>query len=146
MVGIVIGAGMVAVGIAALLHHRHCGHRSMLKCALRRLKATDEQKRQIVSLADEAHRRLQVSKERVCALRREVTEIWSAPSVDAQRLEALESQLFEAIGEGTQVMRETFTRVHGILSPEQRNKVADWMRHVHRHHHHHHCAAGACHC
>lgn len=146
MLGIIVGAGLVVAGTVVFVTHRHGGHhRMMFRCAMKRLGATEEQKQSLSTLFDEAQSRLQGPKERVRSLRREVAAVWTAPTLEPGRLEALEAQLFEAVGEGSQVMRDVVAKSYEILDPKQRQKVADWMKH----HHGHACHRGhwaACHC
>jgi Spy/CpxP family protein refolding chaperone len=137
MFGILVGTGLVIAGTVVLVLHRHRWHRTMVGCALRRLDATAEQQLRLSSLFDDVHVRLSTTKERARSLRRDLAEILAAPAVDAQRLETLESQLFEVVGEGTQVLREVITRMHETLEPAQRQKLAQWLRRVDRHHHCH---------
>lgn len=144
MFGVLAGLGLIAAGTLVFVAHRRYGHGTVLRCALRKLKATDEQKRQITSLLDEAHSRLSGPKERIHSLRQQVIDTWSAPSIDAGRLEALEAQLFEAIGEGSQVVRDVLSRTHQILDPSQRQKVAQWLARHHRCHHGCHRSACCC--
>jgi hypothetical protein len=82
-------------------------------------------------------------KDRAGAIHGELADILALPTVDGQRLEALEARLFEAMGEGSQAIREAVSRLHATLEPRQRLQVADWVRRAG--HHHHHCH-GACHC
>src|SRR5512133_1367129 len=138
MLGVVIGAGLVVAGtVVFVTHHRHAGHRMMFRCAMKRLGATEEQKQRLSTVFEEAQTRLQGPRERVRALRSEVADVWTAPSLDPGRLESLEARLFEAVGEGSQVMRDVVARTYEILEPKERQKVADWMK---RHHGH------GCHC
>jgi Spy/CpxP family protein refolding chaperone len=143
MVGILAGLGLIAAGTLVFVAHRHCGRGVALRCALRRLKANEEQKRQVTATLDEAHSRLTGPKERIRSLRQQVIDAWSAPTLDAGRLEALEAQLFEAIGEGSQVMRDVLLRTHQVLDPSQRQKVSQWLL---RHHRFCHGCHHACHC
>jgi Spy/CpxP family protein refolding chaperone len=134
MFGIVVGAGLVVVGAAMLACHRRSVHRGLLRCALHRLKTTDEQQQRLQALAEETHVKVDTAKERARKLRVDLVGLWEAPQMDPQRLEALESQLFEAVGEATQALREGMLRAHEILEPEQRERVATWLRRAHRHH------------
>lgn len=144
MFGILAGLGLIAAGTLIFATHRHRGHRMVLRCALRKLKASEQQKQQIGALFDEAHSRLSGPKERIRSLRQQVMDAWSAPTLDAGRMEALEAQLFEAIGEASQVMRDVFSRTHQILDPNQRQKVSQWIARHHRSHHG--CHHTTCHC
>lgn len=144
MFGIWAGVGLIAAGTLIFATHRHCGHHLALKCAFRRLSATEDQKQQLTALVDEVKSRLSGPKERIRSLRQQVIDTWSAPTLDAGRMEALEAQLFEAIGEGSQVFRDAMARTHQILDPGQRQKVAEWVKRHHRHHAG--CHGSACHC
>jgi Spy/CpxP family protein refolding chaperone len=143
MFGILVGAGLVIAGTVVFVRHRRGCHRVMFGCALRRLGANAEQKQRLSSLFDEIHERLSNTKERARTLRRDLAEILAAPEVDSARFETLESQLFEAVGEGTQVLREFVTRMHELLDPHQRQKLAGWLRRDARLHHCH-CMIGHC--
>ncbi|HEY5958903.1 MAG TPA: periplasmic heavy metal sensor, partial [Polyangiaceae bacterium] len=140
MFGIVVGAGLVIAGTFVLVRHRHGVHRGALNCALRRLKATEEQKQRLQALADETHGKVDSAKQHARKLRSELLGLWQSPNMDAQRLESLESQLFEAVGEGTQAVREAILRAHEILDPRQREQVASWLNRMHHHHCHRHAA------
>jgi Spy/CpxP family protein refolding chaperone len=146
MFGILIGTGLVIAGTVALVHRHRGGHRTMFGCAMRRLKVTAEQRQRLNSLFDDAHARFSTTKNRARSLRHDLADIVAAPAVDVPRLEALESQLFEAMGEGTQVLRDILVRAHDILNPTQRQQLAEWMRRANHHHHHHHCHSSTCHC
>jgi Spy/CpxP family protein refolding chaperone len=134
MFGILVGTGLVIAGTVVFVRHRHGYHRTMFGCALRRLNATAEQRQRLSSLFDEVHSRLSTAKERARSLRCDLAEILAAPAVDTQRLETIESQLFEVVGEGTQVLREVVARIHETLDPAQRHKLAGWLRRADRHH------------
>jgi Spy/CpxP family protein refolding chaperone len=144
MFGILVGAGLVVVGTAVFIHHRRGVRHAMLGHAFRRLRATEDQKQRLTSLLDDARGRLSVTRERLGSLRRELPDILAAPTIDTQRLETLEAQVFEALREGAQVVREVLIRTHEALNPVQRQQVADWTRRGHGSHHHRHWAA--CHC
>jgi uncharacterized membrane protein len=141
MFGVLVGAGLVIVGTVVLVRHRHGVHRSMFGCALRRLKSTPEQRERLSPLFDAANSRLASIRERARALRGELADIMAAPVVEPQRLEALETQLFEVLGEGTQVLHDSITRVHDTLNSQQREQVANWLRRAP----HHHCHSAPCH-
>lgn len=144
MFGILVGAGLILLGtVAAVRHHRH-GRRAVLACALKRLRATDDQKQRLTALFDDAQNRLSSTRQRVSALRAELLEVLTAASIDGQRLEGLEARLFEVMGEATLVLRESVTRVHETLDPQQRRQLAEWIRRASKHHHH--CHAAGCHC
>lgn len=143
MYAMLIGAGLVMLGVAVAIHHRRTGHRAMLACALRRLRATEAQKQEITAVVEDVQGRMRSVKERTGAIHGELADILASPAVDGQRLEALEARLFEAMGEGSQAIREAVSRLHGTLEPRQRQQAADWVRRAG--HHRHHCH-GACHC
>lgn len=139
MFGIMLGAGLVVAGTAALVRHRYGIHRGAFSCVMRRLGVSPDQKRSLQSLVEEGRSRLSVSRDRARSLRRELADVLVAPEMDAARFESLESQFFEVVGEGTQVLRELTTRAHAILEPRQRQKLADWLRKSQCRHHHHAC-------
>ncbi len=143
MFGMLFGAGLVVAGAAVMVCHHRGRHHVLMNCALRRLKATEAQKQQLKSLFENAHGRLRVTQERVFALRAELADLMAAPDLETHRLEKLEAQLFETLGEGAQVVRELVTKTHETLGPAQRQQVAEWIRHIHRHHH---CHSARCHC
>jgi Spy/CpxP family protein refolding chaperone len=143
MFGIFVGAGLVILGTAAVLHHHcHAGRSVMLACALRRLKATDEQKQRLTALFDDTRAKLSSVRQHASTLHGELADVVAAPTVDGQRLEALEARLFEVMSEGSQALRDAVSRIHETLEPRQRKQLADWLR---RAGHHHYCRAAACH-
>lgn len=137
MFGLILGAGLVVAGAVALVSHRHGIHRGAFHCAMRRLKANPEQRERLRELFDESRSRLGATKARAQALHGELADVVASPNADPQRLESLESRLFEVVGEGSHVMRDMVARVHEILDPQQRQQVADWLRRAPCHHHRH---------
>lgn len=141
MFGMLVGAGFVILGAAALVHHRHGAHCVMHECAFRRLKATPQQKQMLKALFSDTQTRLSSVHERACALRVELADAFTKPTMEGKELETLEARLFEILGEGTQILREAVTRTHATLEPEQRRQLADWLR---RKAHRHNCHTTCC--
>jgi Spy/CpxP family protein refolding chaperone len=137
-----VGAGLVVVGTVAMLHHRKGMHKAMFGCAMKRLKASPEQKQRMSELFDNAHSRLSVTRERAEALRRELAELLVLPDADTKQVETLEAHLFEVVAEGSQVLRDVVTQTRQILDVRQRQQLATWLRKAPSHH----CHAAHCHC
>lgn len=140
MFGVCVGGFLVVAGVATLLHHRcGCRHRLALGCALRRLRATKEQREQIKPLVERAVERLRAMRNKVDGLRSELADAVTSEPLDNGRLERLEAGLFEATGEFSQILRETVTQLHQVLDAEQRAKLGKWLVS------HHHCHGHRCH-
>jgi hypothetical protein len=111
----------------------------MLAHALRRIGATEAQKEQIRSLVLQSRERLGFAKQKVHSLRVELADVLASSSLDSGRLESLEARLFEAVGEGTQVVRQFVTKIHDTLDEKQRVQLASWIRNEHS------CHSARCH-
>jgi Spy/CpxP family protein refolding chaperone len=135
MFAMLLGAGLVVAGTVVIVRHRHGMHRTALGCALRRIKATDAQKQRLYALFDDAQARLSPIRERACAFQRDLAAIIADATIEPARLETLESQLFEVLGEGTQVLRDILVRVHETLEPKQREQLTAILRQNHRRQH-----------
>jgi Spy/CpxP family protein refolding chaperone len=142
MFAMLFGASLIAIGTAALIHHRRGMHRAMFGCAMKRLKATPEQRQRLTELFENTHTRLSVTRERGAALRRELADLLVASELDAKQIETLEAHLFEVVAEGSQILRDSVAQVRQILGVEQRQKLAEWLRRAPRCHAH----AAHCHC
>jgi Spy/CpxP family protein refolding chaperone len=131
MFGMFVGVGLMVIGGAAFLCHRKGMHRVMFGCAMKRLKATQEQKQRLSDLFDSTHSRMHVTHERADGLRQEIADLLAAPEVDAKQVETLEAHLFEVVAEGSQILRDGLTQVRQILDVKQRQQLAEWVRKSH---------------
>jgi periplasmic protein CpxP/Spy len=103
-------------------HHRHS-----LKAIMQKLGITDEQKKQFRSLYVGFSDRTRKARTEVMALKDEKKTMLLSGKIDQQKLAQLDDQLVKA---KTDLLKEKlkFKRDRlALLTPEQLDKVADWM-------------------
>jgi Spy/CpxP family protein refolding chaperone len=101
--------------------------------------ATPEQRTQIRALTEAAQRDLQPVREAGRQLRERATALFTQPTVDAREAEALRQQMLARHDATSQRMTQLMLDVSRVLTPEQRQRVAqrlaqrrDMMQRHHR--------------
>jgi uncharacterized membrane protein len=121
---------LVAAGIARraawrrFAHHRRFGARRVL----RRIGATPEQEKAVLAETDALAEVLGALRNDARALRGDLAELLSSPTLDAERVAAaLDARLGRA-SELRGRLAQAIARVHGTLGPEQRVRLAALVR------------------
>jgi len=96
--------------------------------ALDRVNASDEQKSQIRQIMQAAAADLKAQREAGRALRDEALALFTEPTVDATRAEALRSRMMAEHEQRSRRMLAAMLDVSRVLSPEQRTKLAELMK------------------
>lgn len=89
--------------------------------------ATAEQRSQIKSILDAAHADLKAMREAAAPLHEQGVQIFTATTVDANAAEALRQQMLARHDQASKRMLQAMLDVSRVLSPEQRQQIADAM-------------------
>ena len=137
-----IAGGVAWAGTSHSFHFCHGHHpfgskteqahiESVLKDVLRRLDATDSQRKKIEAVLAsvfEQHRAIHAEKK---TLHREAHAILSEPTIDRARLEELRKRSLAVFDQGSQELTRAIGDIAEILSPDQRRKLLAWIRELH---------------
>lgn len=91
------------------------------------VEATPEQRQQIRGILDAARRDLQAQRESGKALRDQARQVFTQPNVDANAAEALRQQMLARHDQSSRRMMQAMLDVSRVLTPEQRQKLAQRM-------------------
>ncbi|MDP1691686.1 MAG: Spy/CpxP family protein refolding chaperone [Burkholderiaceae bacterium] len=102
-------------------------HGRMVERMLDRVNATTEQRAQIRQIADRAAAERKAQRESGRALREQGLQLFSQTVVDANAAEALRQQMLQQHDQGSRRMMQTILEVSRVLTPEQRQQLAERM-------------------
>ncbi len=89
--------------------------------------ATEQQRQQIQAIMAAAHKDLQAQREGGKALHEQMRAAFTATTVDARVVEALRQQMLARHDAASKRMSQAMIDAAAVLSPEQRQKLADKM-------------------
>ena len=90
-------------------------------------KATPEQRAQIHKLMQDARSEMKAQREAGKALHSQEMALFAQPNLDARTAETLRQQQMAQIDQSSKRMTKLKLDISGVLTPEQRNAVADRM-------------------
>lgn len=99
----------------------------MLQRLLERVNATPEQRAQIQQIMQSGAAEMRSQREAGRALRQEALALFAQPTVDAAALEALRRKELAMHDAASQRMTKSMLEISGVLTPEQRKQMADYM-------------------
>jgi len=105
--------------------------------------ATEAQRAEIAKIMDAARTELAGQREAGQALRAQMMELFAQPTVDAAAVEALRKQMQAQREVGSQRMTQAMVQASQVLTPEQRQQIAERMtqrRGMEQHRQHRHQA------
>lgn len=128
-----LGFTVVAQAHPGMMEHEVHEGRTMphMQQMAQKMGLSAEQQKQLQALHDKQQTAMQANREQSKKLREERSAAWSAPTLDAARLENLrlqEVKLFDAM---SRQRLEHRLAVANILTPEQRQKMASWKKDRH---------------
>jgi periplasmic protein CpxP/Spy len=95
---------------------------------LDQVNASAEQRAQIEQIMKAARSDLKAQQEAGRALREQSMQLFSQPTVDANAAEALRQQMLAQHDRASQRMMQAMLEVSRVLTPEQRQQIAEQMR------------------
>lgn len=138
----------LAIGSAASMTafaHGHGGHamagsQKHIARMLDSVNATEAQRTQVKQIVDAATADMKATREASKGLREQQMALFTQPTVDANAVEALRKQMLAEHDLSSQRMVQAMLEVSRVLTPEQRQKLAETMKARHekmgRHHGH----------
>lgn len=93
--------------------------------ALDLVKATPQQRQQIATIMEGAHKDLQALRESGRGLRDEGMKLFAQPNVDAAAIEALRQKRMAHRDQASRRMTQAMVDASRVLTPEQRQQLAD---------------------
>jgi periplasmic protein CpxP/Spy len=96
--------------------------------------ATDAQRTQILALKDKLMADGKALHADHAGTRQQLVALWQADQPDAAKVHALVDGRADAMKKFADEVADAMIQVHGILTPEQRAKVADEIQQHHQHH------------
>lgn len=130
-------AGMAAVAVGGpLTAHGSPEHLERLlnkriDAALNDLKATDEQRGKVDALKADAVADLKAYMSAQKEARESALELWSSASPDPKTAHAMVDQRIDALRALSHKMADRVLALHATLTPEQRSKLAERIKHHH---------------
>jgi periplasmic protein CpxP/Spy len=118
------GKGM-GMGMDGPGHMGHMGHMGRL---LDRVGASAEQKAQIKTIMDAARNELKPVHAQMKTLREQSAALFTQPAVDANAAEAARLQMQTLHNQVSKRMLQAMVESSRVLTPEQRAKMADFMK------------------
>lgn len=94
------------------------------------VKATPEQRAQIRQITEAAAADLRSQQEAARSLNEQAGKIFTAPLVDADAAEQLRQQMMAQHDKGSRRMMQVMVEVAKVLTPEQRQQLAERMAHA----------------
>lgn len=89
--------------------------------------ASADQKAQIKQIAERARADMQAQREAHRGLRDQMAKLMTAPTVDANAVEALRQQMMQQHDAQSRRMTQAMVEASRVLTPEQRKQIADRM-------------------
>jgi Spy/CpxP family protein refolding chaperone len=96
----------------------------MSERALDRINATPEQRAQLKAIMESARKDLAAQREGGRALREQLTQAFTQPTVDARAVEALRQQMLARHDQASRRMMQAMVEASRVLTPEQRTQMA----------------------
>ncbi|MBI5017153.1 MAG: Spy/CpxP family protein refolding chaperone [Deltaproteobacteria bacterium] len=133
-------AALAGVSLLAGCGHRSRGHGPMdesrveehvkkhVDRLLSKMDATDEQRQKVYALRDRLMPDLQALVKARDADKKEFIELWNQPTFDAAKLNALVDQRVDQFRTTGHNLANATAEFHAILTPEQREKLAQMCR------------------
>ena len=90
--------------------------------------ATAEQRSQIKAIAERAMTDMKAQRESGKAVREQMSQLFTQPTVDANAAEALRAQMMQQHDQASRRMMQTMLEVSRVLTPEQRQQLAKRMQ------------------
>jgi protein CpxP len=106
----------------------------MLKHLYVEIDATDAQKQQLEPIVKQAAQELLPLREQIRAARRQALELLSAETIDRMAIERLRAQQIQLAESASKRLTVALTDVAEVLTPEQRQALAERLRHRRRWH------------
>ncbi|MEO7245895.1 MAG: periplasmic heavy metal sensor [Rubrivivax sp.] len=132
-----LAAAGVVSGVALAGPHGHGGHggherggmgMGMSERMLDAVEATPEQRTQIQQITQAARTDMQAQREASQGLREQLRSLFTQPTVDANAVEALRQQMLAQHDQASQRMTQVMLEVSRVLTPAQREKIAERMQ------------------
>lgn len=126
-------AGGLAFNVqAASAGHGGAGHPAMgaprhIERMLDQVQASDEQRSQIQAIVSAARADLQAQRGAEPGLHLEMAKLFAQPNVDARAVEALRQQMLARHDQASQRWTRAMLDISRVLTPEQRQQVAERM-------------------
>jgi len=99
-----------------------------LERMLESVDASAEQRAQIERITQAARKDVQAERDARRALHEQALTLFTQPSVDANAVEALRQQMLAQHDRSSQRMTQTMVEIAGVLTPEQRQQIAERMK------------------
>jgi protein CpxP len=90
--------------------------------------ATAEQRSQIKAIVERARTDMKAQRESGKAVREQMAQLFTQPTVDANAAEALRTQMLQQHDQSSRRMMQTMLEVSRVLTPEQRQQIAQRMQ------------------
>ncbi len=127
--------GVLAVASALTLTAFAQGHGGMgglmggrmIERMLDHVNATADQRAQIKSITDTTMADMKAQREAGRALRQQSLQVFTAPNVDANAVEALRQQQLAQHDQASRRVSQALIEISRVLTPEQRKQLADHM-------------------
>jgi Spy/CpxP family protein refolding chaperone len=130
-------AGVLS-GVALAAPHGHGGHErggkgmgmgmGFSERMLDAVEATPEQRTQIQQITEAARTDLKAQREGSQGLREQMRTLFTQPTVDANAVEVLRQQMLAQHDQSSQRMTQAMLEVSRVLTPAQREKIAERMQ------------------
>jgi Spy/CpxP family protein refolding chaperone len=101
---------------------------------LEKVNATDAQRAQIKGIWEGLRPQLKTTHEQHLALRKQITEAMTAPTIDPAAIEKLRQQSVQLMDRSSTIMTRGFVESAKVLTPEQRKQVAEELAKRAEHH------------
>lgn len=130
---LLVGLAGVPAAQAAPRGHGHAEGGMMgmgrgMERMLDQVNATAEQRAQLRQIGDAARADMQADREAQRALRDQMREIFTQPTVDANAVEALRQQMLAQHDRRSQRSTQAMLEASRVLTPEQRQQMAEKMK------------------
>jgi Spy/CpxP family protein refolding chaperone len=101
---------------------------------LEKVNATDAQREQIKGIWEGLRPQLKATHEQHAALRKQLTQAMTAPTIDPAAIEKLRQQSVQLMDKSSTIMTRGFVESAKVLTPEQRKQVAEELEKRADHH------------
>lgn len=102
---------------------------------LEKVNATDAQRAQIKGIWEGLRPQLEANHEQHAALRKQLTQAMTAPTIDPAAIEKLRQQSVQLMDKSSTIMTRGFVESAKVLTPEQRKQVAEELEKRRAEHH-----------